>query len=139
MSRQVDPGGLQTRASPMTRTHVLTVALAGAVMLTAGGAARAEELPKGVQEAVNTGLQWLAQTQSRDGHWEANGGQYPTSMTALGGMCLLMEGSTLREGKYADNIHRAVNWLMQRCQPSGLIGNPLNPTEASRYMYGHGF
>src|SRR5262245_6084432 len=28
---------------------------------------------------------------------------------------------------------------MQRCQPSGLIGNPLNPTEASRYMYGHGF
>ena len=28
---------------------------------------------------------------------------------------------------------------MKRSQPNGLIGNPNNPTEASRYMYGHGF
>ena len=60
-------------------------------------------------------------------------------MTALAGMALLMEGSTIREGKYADNIRRAVDWLMDRVQPNGLIGNPNNPTEAGRYMYGHGF
>src|SRR5262245_31182905 len=119
----------------MTRARVLSsLLLAGGLLVTSAGPGRAEELPKDVQESVTRALKWLADTQARDGHWEANGGQYPTSMTALAGMCLLMEGSTLREGKYADNVHRAVNWLMQRCQPSGLIGNPLNPTEASRYM-----
>ena len=50
-----------------------------------------------------------------------------------------MEGSTMREGKYADHIRKAVDWLMDRSQRNGLIGNPNNPTEASRYMYGHGF
>jgi hypothetical protein len=60
-------------------------------------------------------------------------------MTALAGMCMLMEGSTLRDGRYADNLRRAVDWLMDRAQPNGLIGNPNNPTESARYMYGHGF
>lgn len=94
---------------------------------------------KEVKEVVQRGLDWVANAQHRDGHWDANGGQYPTTMTALGGMVLLMEGSTLREGKYADRLRRSVDWLLDRAQPSGLIGNPNNPTESSRYMYGHGF
>src|SRR5262249_25820397 len=60
-------------------------------------------------------------------------------MTALGGMALLCEGSTIREGKYRDNIRRAVIWLMDRVQPNGLIGNPTSQSEGGRYMYGHGF
>lgn len=100
---------------------------------------RADELDEAAQKAIEKGLEYLERTQHRDGHWDANGGQYPTSMTALGGMVFLMEGSTLREGKYSQNIRRAVDWLMDRAQPTGLIGNPNNPTEASRYMYGHGF
>jgi hypothetical protein len=60
-------------------------------------------------------------------------------MTALAGMALLMEGSTMREGKYAHNIRRAVNWFLVRCQPNGLIGDPRNDREAGRYMYGHGY
>src|SRR5947209_10207783 len=54
-------------------------------------------------------------------------------------MAFLCEGSTIREGKYRDNIKRAVNYLMDRTQSNGLIGNPANPAEAGRYMYGHGF
>jgi hypothetical protein len=119
----------------MTRGIVLAAGLAGLL----AAPARADELPPKVREAVDRGLKWFADTQNRDGHWEANGGQYPTSMTALGGLSMLMEGSTLREGKYADNLRRAVDWLMDRAQPNGLIGNPNNPTEAARYMYGHGF
>ncbi len=38
-----------------------------------------------------------------------------------------LEGSTIREGKYRDNIRRAVDWLMDRVQPNGLIGNPDQP------------
>jgi len=101
--------------------------------------ARAEELPPKYQAAVNKGLEWLAKQQYRDGHWDANGGQYPMAMTALAGMALLMEGSTIREGKYADKIRRAVDWFISRSQRNGLLGNPNNPMEGGRYMYGHGF
>src|SRR5213076_381766 len=76
-------------------------------------------------------------------HWGANGDQYPVSMTGLAGLAMLMEGSTVREGKYATNIRKAADWLMDRSmkgnQRDGLIGNPYHPTETGRYMYGHGF
>jgi hypothetical protein len=104
-----------------------------------GPTARAEDIPAKYRDVVRKGLEYLAKEQKPDGHWEANGGQYPTSMTALAGMALLMEGSTMREGKYAERIRKAVDWLMDRCQRNGLIGNPNNPTEAGRYMYGHGY
>lgn len=109
------------------------------VALLLAATTRAEELPERVQQAIQKGLDYLERTQHRDGRWDANGGQYPTAMTALGGMVLLMEGSTLREGRYSQNIRRAVDWFMDRVQPNGLLGNPNNPTESGRYMYGHGF
>src|ERR1700722_2651820 len=115
----------------------LAMVLAFGTALSAG--ARADELPAEYRESVAKGLQWMASNQSKDGHWEAFGGQYPVSMTALGGMSLLMEGSTIREGKYRDNIRLAVDWLMARSMANGLIGNPSNPSVATRYMYGHGF
>jgi hypothetical protein len=101
--------------------------------------ARAEDLPREYQAAIAKGLNWVAKAQSKDGHWEANGGVYPSAMTGLGGMVLLMEGSTLREGKYAENIRRATDWLMERSQRNGLLANPSVAVEAGRYMYGHGF
>jgi hypothetical protein len=107
--------------------------------LATSAPARADALPPEYRSAVDKGLAWVAKSQYRDGHWDANGGQYPTSMTALAGMVLLMEGSTVREGKYAENIRKATDWLMDRSQRNGMIGNPSNPTEAARYMYGHGF
>jgi len=41
-----------------------------------------------VDGAVNRGLEWVAQRQSRVGHWAANEGRYPTAMTALAGVAL---------------------------------------------------
>ena len=67
------------------------------------------------------------------------GGQYPITMTGVSGMALLMEGSTMREGKYKDNIKRAVDYLMSKAQPNGMIGSPNTPGEAGRYTYGHGY
>jgi hypothetical protein len=102
--------------------------------------ARADEARIDVQECVRRGLDWLASIQSKgEGNWEANGGQYPTTMSGIAGMCFLMEGSTLREGKYSQNIRKAVEWFMKRSQNNGLLGDPRNPTEATRYMYGQGF
>ena len=93
-----------------------------------------------VQDNIRRGLEWLARQQDRnDGHFAANQGQYPTSMTALAGMCFLLEGSTPREGKYSSQVRRCVDWYLKRSQPNGLLGNPNNPTEANHYMHGHGY
>jgi len=138
-----DQRGITELSRPSTRKglpfmkRILALALLAAFAVAAP--ARADDLPAKYRETVNKGLGYLAKAQHRDGHWEANGSQYPTSMTALAGLALLMEGSTMREGKYADNVRRAVDWLVDRSQRNGMIGNPNNFSEAQRYMYGHGF
>src|SRR5947209_9848818 len=111
--------------------------MAAAVMVAAVETlARADEIPEKYQATVKKGLDYLVKQQFKDGHWGANGDQYPVSMTALSGMALLMEGSTIREGKYATQIRRAADWLMERSMRGnlrdGLIGNPDHPTEAGR-------
>lgn len=114
-------------------------ALAVLVLAWQTPVARCDGVPAEYRDTIKNGLKWMSSNQHKDGHWEAFGGQYPVSMTALGGMSLLMEGSTVREGKYRDNIRRARDWLMSRAQPNGMLGNPNIPGEAGRYMYGHGF
>lgn len=96
---------------------------------------------KDVEAAIEKGLEFLKKQQAQDGHFAAQGGQYPTTMTALAGMCFLMEGSTLKEGKYSEQILKAVTWFLHpgRQQPNGMIGDARNPTESTRYMYGQGF
>jgi hypothetical protein len=88
-----------------------------------------------VRKSVDRGLEWVAGTQSRLGHWTATG-QYPAAMTALAGVALLSEGSTTTQGKYAENVRRAVDFLVSRSRTNGLIGDPVRD---NRYTYGHGF
>src|SRR5262249_21465447 len=114
-----------------------------ALLALAARSVRADELPENYRTVVNKGLEYLAKQQFKDGHWGANGDNYPVSMTGLAGLAMLMEGSTIREGKYSQNIRKAADWLMERSMKGnnrdGLIGNPDHPTETGRYMYGHGF
>src|SRR5262249_16674025 len=143
---QVVPRSSRPGDCPVDRRLFLTSAAAGALgrlWPTCASAAddTGKELNRRVAEAVERGLEYLKRTQAADGHWEAPGGNYPTSMTALAGMCFLMEGSSLREGKYSDQIEKAVRWFLTpgRQQANGLIGNSANQFESQRYMYGHGF
>jgi hypothetical protein len=88
-----------------------------------------------VRKVVAGGLDWLADKQHANlGYWNAQG-RYPTAMTALAGMAMLCEGSTTTEGKYAENIRKAVDFLTGRSRPNGLIGD----SDDDRYTYGHGF
>jgi hypothetical protein len=127
----------------MKRMMLVGMIACGMLMSSPISRSRAEEIPEKYRETVRKGLEWLVKQQHKDGHWGANGDQYPVSMTALAGMALLMEGSTVREGKYSGSIRRAADWLMDRSMKGnnrdGLIGNPDHPTETGRYMYGHGF
>jgi hypothetical protein len=123
---------------PISRSRILAllaIAAIGGQLLTPVTLPAATRDPD-VQRVVERGLEWIANTQSRIGHWGANDGRYPTAMTALAGMALLAEGSTTTQGKYARHIRRAVDYLVGRSRPNGLIGDPTND---DRYTYGHGF
>jgi len=87
-----------------------------------------------VRDAVTQGLDWLAFQQHKLGHWTAQG-RYPTAMTSLAGLAFLSEGSTTTQGKYSDNVRRAVDFLTRRSRENGLIGD----FDDERYTYGHGF
>jgi len=94
----------------------------------------AERNPR-IDEAVTKGLDFLVRSQRRQGYLEGNGGQYRVAMTALSGLAMLCEGSTTTQGRYAEPIARAVDYLLDMAQPSGLIGY----SEDYHYTYGHGF
>ncbi len=100
----------------------------------ATGTIQAAPMPDKIEGAIARGLKWVAETQSKLGHWTAQ--NYPTAMTALAGTALLCSGSTTTQGPFARQIRRAVDYLMGMARPNGLIGDPQRD---NRYTYGHGF
>jgi hypothetical protein len=132
------------RKKVMKYTLLLGALTCGALLFVpAPSRARADEIPEKYRKTVEKGLEWLAGKQNEKGYWGANGDNYPITMTALAGMALLMEGSTVKEGKYAAHLRKAVDWLIDKSNEGGnkdgLIGDTNLPQEAGRYMYGHGF
>jgi hypothetical protein len=121
-------------------------ALVSAVLASAPAAAQeadASRLPRlvtpQISKAISRGLDYLAKTQQPDGSLPANygGRSYPAAMTALGGLAFLSSGSTPTHGTYAENIRRAMVYLMQLgdAHPDGLIAGKVE----ARCTYGHGF
>src|SRR6266851_6297842 len=109
------------------------------LLLAAGSPARGEDLSPRDRGTAEKGLKWLAKQQFRDGHFEAAGGQFSTAMTGMAGTVFLMEGSTIKEGKYSDQIRRAVDYCFQHSQRNGLIGEIDAPNQGLGYLYGHGY
>ncbi|QJW99442.1 prenyltransferase/squalene oxidase repeat-containing protein [Frigoriglobus tundricola] len=127
-----------------SRRQFLATAAAGAAGLWARPAFGQQNKAGGksrLDAAVSRGLEWLKKGQARDGHWDVGGGRYSVAMTALAGMCFLMEGSTLREGKYTDQVKKAVDWLTAPAhqKPNGAIADSSAPGELDSYMHGHGY
>jgi RNA polymerase sigma factor (sigma-70 family) len=108
--------------------------------VAAPGAAvpRAPAVTPEQRKTAEKGLAWLAANQQRDGHWDGAEGTSPVTATALAGTALVMQGSTMREGEYAEPLRKTIDWLMQRSQPDGAIGNVKVPAEADRNLDGHG-
>ncbi len=89
-----------------------------------------------LRQSITQGLDWLAAKQSSRGSWEASDSAYPCAMTGMAGIALLCEGSTPTQGKYSENVRKAVEFLLSRSRTNGLIGDPKSD---DRYTYGHGF
>ena len=122
-------------AAPAIWLPALAIALVVAFAVAAGPRAAAAEEPR-LERTVEKALDWLAAKQSRRGGWSANENRYPVAMTALAGTALLMDGSTTTQGRHAETVRRAVEYLVGKARPNGLIGDPKSD---DRYTYGHGF
>src|SRR5688572_14709081 len=92
------------------RTLLIAVACLGcASRLTAQ-----EDKAEKYRPTIDKGLAWLIKQQAKDGSWAADGGTYTTATTAMAGMALLADGQTLEEGKYRDNLRRALDWFLKQ-------------------------
>jgi len=133
---------------PCTRhsrpTHNIWISLAVACCLAALPAGAADEvLPKHITpatlKAVRGGLDYLARSQMTDGSWggDAGGQAYPVAMSGLCGMAMMANGNSSTRGRYAPQVEKAVDFLLNCSTPSGLITGPGQ--DNGRPMHGHGF
>src|SRR5437879_388044 len=127
----------------MTR-WLLLMATAGLLPFLLASPARAGEVPEKYRPTIKKALDYLASKQDPKGYWGAGPNDaYPVAITALTGLALFMDNGTVDRATYRKNLKLAIDWLIDRSQKGGqrdgLFGDPTQPTEAARYMYGHGY
>lgn len=91
------------------------------------------------QLAIERGLAFLATAQSADGSFRnaKDGAAYPVTMTSLAGMAFLAGGNTTSRGTYAENVRKAVRFVLANADPNtGIIAAGQ---ENGKTMYPHGF
>ena len=74
-------------SSKLYRASVM-LAIGLGVVVGTSRSLHAEPLDPKTQKVVTKGLDWIANSQTRLGNWNANDSRYPTAMTALAGMAL---------------------------------------------------
>src|SRR5580700_2671740 len=88
------------------------------LVLAAPLRAAEEVMPKHITpntlKAVRSGLDYLARTQASDGGWhdEQAGQAYPVAVAGLAGTALLANGNTVSRGRYAQQVERALDFLL---------------------------
>ncbi|MEO6597667.1 MAG: prenyltransferase/squalene oxidase repeat-containing protein, partial [Planctomycetota bacterium] len=101
------------------------------------------------QGHIDNALEWLARHQDSDGRWDCDGfmkhdvsgepcsgpgnAVHDVGVTGLALLALLGDGSSLRQGRYRDQVRRAALWLRQQQEENGLIGGAA----ASDFIYDH--
>ncbi len=103
-----------------------------------------------VEETVDLALRWLAAHQDADGSWDTDefmkhdtqgiacdgpgNPVHDVGVTGLAMLAFLGDGSTLRSGRYRENLKRATAWLRDQQDPkSGLLGAP----SSNEFVYDH--
>src|SRR5262249_1059320 len=84
---------------------------------------RGDEITPAQRMAVGKGLNWLAAHQGRDGSFGGGGLGRHSGITALAGLAFMQSGSLPGRGKYGDNVSRALDFVLQSTQESGLIAS----------------
>ncbi len=142
-----NPG--HTTASPVPAPDIYkdrTATDRAAILKRRGGSPETEA-------AVQAALRWLVAHQEADGHWDAEkngagreltvlghdrsgaGAKAHTATTALALLALLGSGNTHRDGPYARNVQRGLEYLLS---VQGRDGNLGGQAEMFAFMYSHG-
>jgi hypothetical protein len=125
------------------RFQTLALACCLACMAATQAPAADQVMPKHMTpaalKAVGAGLDYLARSQMADGSWgsDAGGEAYPVAMTGLCGMAIMANGNSTTRGRYAPQVEKAVDYLLNCSTSSGLITGPGQ--DNGRPMHGHGF
>lgn len=95
---------------------------------------REPEVTGKIEESVRRACDWLAKNQNKEGGLNSS---YSVAATGLAGLAWLANGSTPHEGPYAENIRKALYFLMKCQAKSGYISESGGFGPSS--MYGHGY
>jgi prenyltransferase beta subunit len=109
------------------------------ITLDANGNLLPKHFDQRTQDAIEAGLEFLARSQTPDGSFRnsRDGATYPVTMTALAGMAFIAGGNTTSRGPYAENVKKAVRYILSQAEPTtGLIAAGA---ENGKTMYPHGF
>jgi len=82
------------------------------------------------ETALKRGIEWLARNQGTDGNWDSN----DLGLVSMGALAFMAAGHSPGRGKYGSNVKRALDYVVNKAKPSGL----LNSADAQRDMYNHG-
>ena len=109
--------------------------LAFVIALSCGQIARGQdekprEITPASEAALDRGLAWLAKNQGADGNW----GSSDLGLVSMGALAFMAAGNAPGRGKYGKELDRALEFIVSRGRPSGL----LNIADAQRDMYNHG-
>ncbi len=100
------------------------------------GQVRGDEITPAQSAAVEKGLAWLAAHQAPEGRFGDGGGYGATSgITALAALAFMSAGNLPGRGKYGDNVRKALDYILDSSQESGL----LSADDSHGVMYSHGF
>jgi hypothetical protein len=109
--------------------------LIAAISLPFGVSVRASRASEGEitilsEAALERGLAWLAKNQGAEGSW----GSSDLGLVSMGALAFMSAGHAPGRGRYGMELERALDFLVSRSRPSGL----LNIADAQRDMYNHG-
>ena len=107
--------------------------LLGLLILSCQSPAFAEgdwEITPESEQALERGLQWLQKNQGPGGNWESD----DLGLVGMGALAFLAAGHMPGRGKYGDTVERALEFVVSKAKPSGL----LNISHQQRDMYNHG-
>lgn len=96
-----------------------------------------QEIDKATQQAIDSGLDFLARKQNTNGSFGKSANAENVGVVSLVGIAFLSQGSLPGKGKYGGELKNIVRFILSHCHENGFINNPMSETHGP--MYGHGF
>ena len=134
---------MYSRTTLRAISHILCIAIAFNLVLPASAAeddperTAVEFITPAAQQAIDNGLEFLAQQQHDDGSFGSGGYARDVAVCALAGMAFMAGGSSPGRGPYGAESTRCVEFILENTQDSGFINVPGSGSHGP--MYGHGF